>query len=103
MSTAEEPWHYEHAKRAVRFVVVHSKNDRRPNSAQLDYTVPRGVLSKLLLAHCVEGHGILTLVTENMARLFVTRQVGLDSVAPSLRRSVAPSPCREPYYVPRSS
>jgi hypothetical protein len=56
-------------------VVVHSKNDRRPNSAQLEYTVPRGALTKLLLAHFVDGHKLLTMEHENMVRLFVTRQV----------------------------
>jgi hypothetical protein len=75
MSPAEAPWLYEHATRGIRIVVVHSKNDRRPNSAQLEYTVPRGALTKLLIAHCVEGHRFLTLEQENMARLFVTRQV----------------------------
>jgi hypothetical protein len=74
---ADDPWFYDHARRAIRIVVVHSKNDRRPNNAQLEYTVPRGALTKLLISHCVEGHGLLTLEREHMARLFVTRQVSV--------------------------
>ena len=68
-------WLYDYEKRAVSIVVVHTKNDRRRNNSPLEYTLPRGPLSKLVMAHVKEGHKLLTLEREDtMLRLFVTKQ-----------------------------
>jgi hypothetical protein len=68
-------WLFDYEKRAVSIVVVHSKNDRRRSNSPLEYTLPRGPLSKLVLAHVKEGHKLLTLEREDsMLRLFVTKQ-----------------------------
>jgi hypothetical protein len=72
---AADMWLYDYEKRAVSIVVVHSKNDRRPANAPLEYTLPRGPLTKLVMAHVAEGHKLLTLEREDyMLRLFVTKQ-----------------------------
>ncbi len=74
-AAAGDIWLYEYELRSVSIVVVHSKNDRRRSNAPLEYTLPRGPLSKLMLAHVEEGHKLLTLEREDsMLRLFTTKQ-----------------------------
>jgi hypothetical protein len=70
-----EGWHFDSDNKAIRSTVVHGKNDRRPGHAPLEYTLPTGPLSKLMLAHIAEGHGQLVLERpDRMLNLFVTRQ-----------------------------
>lgn len=65
------PWaHYNYQDTAIQSVIVHHKNDQRPRAASVRYTIPDGPLKKLLLAHCCEGHRLLS--DETMPRLFTT-------------------------------
>ena len=55
-------------------VVVHGKNDRRGVGVDLEFTLPRGDFTKLLLTHMHKGHGTLTLTQHPpQTRLFVTK------------------------------
>jgi hypothetical protein len=70
----EEAWYYEYSAHQVSNVVVHGKNDRHQGASPLKFIFPRGPLTKLFLAHVLEGQHILTLErAEPMSRLFVTR------------------------------
>lgn len=65
-------WFYDYATTGITFHVVHGKNDRRESRDcyQINFPAPRGDLSKLLLAHIKEGHGILSLEHEDVTCMF---------------------------------
>jgi len=58
---------------SIRSEVRHGKTDRSARSCSIQYTLPRGNLSKLLLLHLTHGHGILTYET-GTSQLMVTRK-----------------------------
>lgn len=55
-----EVWHWGYEGKDVRIVIVHSKNDRKPSFRPIEFTLPRGPLTMLWLAHITEGHALLT-------------------------------------------
>ena len=58
----EEEWpFFDYGAVSIKSVVVHGKTDRRGTGCALEYTLPRGDITKLLLAHITQGHAILTL------------------------------------------
>lgn len=57
---------------SIRSEVRHGKTDRSARSCFIQYTLPRGNLSKLLLLHIKLGHGVLTFGTDS-SQLMVTR------------------------------
>ena len=44
----------------VRYIAPHHKNDRRGSNLVISYDLPPGPLTKLLLIHIREGHGVLS-------------------------------------------
>jgi hypothetical protein len=56
----------------VRSIVVHGKNDRRPRPCNVQYLLPEGDLTNLLLAHIDQGHETLTAPYGGCPRLFVS-------------------------------
>lgn len=65
-------WWFEYDNTTIISHVVHGKNEFRGQGVELTYSLPRGTLTKLLLAHIGEGHKVLTQGTGGADRLFVT-------------------------------
>lgn len=76
-------WWFEYDNTCITSHVVHGKNEFRGQGVALDYKLPRGTLTKLLLAHIGEGHKVLTQATGGEVRLFVT-STGIPFAKPSL-------------------
>lgn len=72
----DDSWPYfDYNKTSIKFVIVHGKNDRRKDGVDLEYMLPRGSLAKLLLAHIVQGHGLLTMLNPlPFTRLFASNE-----------------------------
>jgi hypothetical protein len=69
-SDDEDPYGF---GRSIRSVVVHGKTERSAKGCNLTYTLPRGLLTRLLMVHITVGHGRLTNSLEReQPRLFVT-------------------------------
>jgi len=57
----EEEWYFGYKQKKISSYVVHGKTEfRSAGGVNLDYDLPRGPLTKLLLAHMSEGHTLLT-------------------------------------------
>ena len=70
-------WHFNYDASALRFHIVHGKNDRRMTRQdfQIRFDLPASDLAKLLLAHIKAGRRILTLEDPSPShRLFVNDQ-----------------------------
>ena len=74
----EEDWPYfGYNTTNLVLVVAHGKNDRRGVGVDLEFTLPRGDLTKLMLAHIHMGHEVLTLSQHlPQTRLFVKPKGG---------------------------
>jgi hypothetical protein len=69
----EDWWFYQHKQTSITCHVVHTKNQNRGSNRVLKYNIPKGNISKLLLAHIEEGHSVLTMHSPHIvAELFTT-------------------------------
>jgi hypothetical protein len=70
---SDEPiWGFDYRDTGIVSTVVHGKNEFRGTGVNLEYMMPRGTLTKLLLAHIKVGHALLTEPFGGNEALFVT-------------------------------
>lgn len=67
----EEGWLWGYSNTSIKVVVAHGKTERKRAGVDLTWELPRGDLTKLMLAHIMVGHSILTLESAELRpRLF---------------------------------
>jgi hypothetical protein len=84
VSEVEPPWHFNYNETTIISHVVHGKNEFRGSGVDLQYMLPRGTLTKLILAHINDGHRLLTQETGGNPSLFVTKTAKSFANAPPL-------------------
>ena len=96
-------WFFNYDTTEVHNVVMHGKNDRRPNHTKVDYTFPKGKLTKLFLAHIFQGQRLLTSESgDSMVLLFTTKKGRefTDSTFVQFWSSHMKSTTELPYFCP---
>jgi hypothetical protein len=78
----EPPWHFDYDTTGIISNIVHGKNEFRGTGVDLKFMLPRGTLTKLLLAHMNVGHKILTQEVGGNPSLFVTKSAKSFSSPP---------------------